>query len=655
MSIQLPAKVIIGTTSDEAPLGYWPYDDGTGDPWWSFGSSPRDYRWSYTLVIQEQSHSSHLTREPYEYNGYDIKVGDWLANAAKGTAVKITGIITKSSTTLTVEVEDVDRYNTFRNPLSNGAGAIGNSNVVVFTLNEEGEPMFDTLQPGVVTNIFLTNIISRFQNINAEYDFNISKEAHTFNIGDLVSADSVNNTWVKSSSVYNMTIGRVSAMGPGPDNFYITPINRVIDDLDSLPGDMADLLYIDDSNPGGVTIVENNNLIYIKLRNETQTELLGEGSPISTSPGSILTMNDQDMTFAVGNATDVINTINTYTGATGVTAIESAAPTISFTQVPNMVYPFVGAQGNTVAGTINGIPLVFFDTTLGFIEFGFMAANVFDMVNAFTAQVTSVDSNLVAHESNGWIYITHLLGNAITITNTATDSAGKPFGGAASVTGLNLSTAANTNTFVKLSNINASAITLINKLNTPMEDLGLFTVENGAKAAALYVEKGINSAAASTVVADIAGRDALTPTVGDQAMVLDKGNGEWELYLYDGSIWIPIANEDSARTDANSVEYIVNHNTTSLAEIVTVSNNSRITLITIEVVIPFDGTPTLSVGTSAVLDNLFSDDLVDLSSIGTYASQTDTFYNDGIDTDILASYTANGATAGQAKIIVSYM
>ena len=157
------------------------------------------------------------------------------------------------------------------------------------------------------------------------------------------------------------------------------------------------------------------------------------------------------------------------------------------------------------------------------------------------------------------------------------------------------------------------------------------------------------------MVADIPARDALSPFIGDQVMVLDKGNGEWELYLYDGSVYIPVANQDSARTDANSVELTIDHNSPALQEIVTVSTSSRITLITVEVITPFDGAPTLTVGISPDPDLLFTDDLHDLSTVGSYAFQTDYYFDSGIDTDILASFQANGATQGEAKIVISYM
>ena len=184
--------------------------------------------------------------------------------------------------------------------------------------------------------------------------------------------------------------------------------------------------------------------------------------------------------------------------------------------------------------------------------------------------------------------------------------------------------------------------------------MGIFTVENGIKAAAAFIADGVRQAT-TTVVASTAQRDTLAPLIGDQVMVLDRGNGEWELYLWDGSNWIVIANQDSARTDANSVAYTLTPLSPPSPLITTVSTESRITLITVEVITPFDGAPTLTIGDPLAPDKLMSDVINDLTHVGTYSAQTDVYYNSGSDTDIIAAFNPNGATVGEARIVVSYM
>ena len=68
---------------------------------------------------------------------------------------------------------------------------------------------------------------------------------------------------------------------------------------------------------------------------------------------------------------------------------------------------------------------------------------------------------------------------------------------------------------------------------------------------ALNVEQGIRGGMVK-VVSNIAARDALNAQVGDQAHVLTAADGEWALYLYDGSSWTKISDADSSTVDART-------------------------------------------------------------------------------------------------------
>ena len=150
------------------------------------------------------------------------------------------------------------------------------------------------------------------------------------------------------------------------------------------------------------------------------------------------------------------------------------------------------------------------------------------------------------------------------------------------------------------------------------------------------------------------GSRPLSGLIGDQAMILDNGNGEWALYLWDGSQWTETANEDSARTDANSLQITLS-STSSIKELIgTVSSNSRVSLITIEVTVPFDGSPILTIGDDVLPDRLMTDNMLDLSSAGTYSSSNDHLYTGG-DTNLYAYFTSTGVTTGEALVTISYL
>jgi hypothetical protein len=187
---------------------------------------------------------------------------------------------------------------------------------------------------------------------------------------------------------------------------------------------------------------------------------------------------------------------------------------------------------------------------------------------------------------------------------------------------------------------------------------------------------GVGASSNTFVVADIAARDALTPANGDSAYVRAGTSGEYEQYLWDAgagpAAWILLATQDSARTDANTIEALVDWNDSTPQLLGNVSNGSRITTISLEVITIFDGTdpaPKLSIGdggdngriigTDPLLDYLLEPDF-DLKVAGTYTLNVDYVY-DGTetpgttDTDINAYFDFTGSTQGQVRVVVTHV
>ena len=166
---------------------------------------------------------------------------------------------------------------------------------------------------------------------------------------------------------------------------------------------------------------------------------------------------------------------------------------------------------------------------------------------------------------------------------------------------------------------------------------------------------GLGASSNTFIVANIAARDALTPSAGDQSFVRSGATtGEWEMYLWDAA-WILIGTEDSASTDAKTIEAIVVPATISPVLLGNVSPDSRVTIVTIEVTIAFDGAPTLTVGDVGDNARLIDDTLHDLSEIGTYTTTTNYVYSGSADTDVNGYFSAGGATVGSARILVTYV
>lgn len=182
---------------------------------------------------------------------------------------------------------------------------------------------------------------------------------------------------------------------------------------------------------------------------------------------------------------------------------------------------------------------------------------------------------------------------------------------------------------------------------------------------------GLAASSNTYIVADIPGRAALVGSINeaDTCFVRTGFSGEWELYLYDtgftGGPWVLLATADSARTDANTYEYTIafdeNLTNPSPISLGNVSDNSRVTVITVDVdplevgdVFDQPGV-TFSIGDAGDADRLLTLDFVDLEATGSYIVQPDYVYSGVTDTELLLTYNFGGATQGTARVIVTYV
>ena len=155
IELNVPNKVLETSISSVTGNAYWDHANGSADLWSSDKGTKKYYRWEITFSVTQQLHGSHLTRDDFKYNGLDIVVGDWIAEATSGDCWKIISITSKSTTSVTAIVEDWLRYNTFR--ASNGNGAPSSGSGVIFSLNEKGIPMLDPL-PGTVGHLSIPQL-----------------------------------------------------------------------------------------------------------------------------------------------------------------------------------------------------------------------------------------------------------------------------------------------------------------------------------------------------------------------------------------------------------------------------------------------------------------------------------------------------------------
>jgi hypothetical protein len=125
----LPALTLLGNITSSSSYAQWTEDDGWQDS---------DYQWQVTINIQPQPQSSNYTPTPFYYTGDDVKIGMWIGCVADSKSVKIINIISHAFDSITVIVEDVDRYNT-QSDFNQGGYGFSGSGTVLMKVNRSGQ------------------------------------------------------------------------------------------------------------------------------------------------------------------------------------------------------------------------------------------------------------------------------------------------------------------------------------------------------------------------------------------------------------------------------------------------------------------------------------------------------------------------------------
>ena len=674
--LNIPLKSVQLTTTDITPVETMPWFNPTEFPVAPGTTAPspypRAYRWLVTCDVLQQTHSSYQVRQPGAFNGQDISVGQWIANTATGSAWQIISVTAKTSQNIQFIVQDIYRYNTAKDATQQGNGSPPQGYYVAFTVSDSGVPEIDPVPESGVSANFFTNLLSRFEYINLQYDFPLYQANNNFQVNDVIGTDVTTHTFVLASNNATIPIGRVTSISDTINGWFtINPVQKITDFLDSLPGDIGDIIYTDTVNPGHLTLQHGGSQIYLKVRNNTHS-VSYSSSDSSTAPGNVVQINGIDVVIqGSGSLADLVIAADLVSADTGVYATNNLTPSVNQTDMA-MISSTYGEPLLTVAtpyakATINGTLVTFniSSTDSGYAGYS-RAADMKTAIN--NANISNITATVIGTAS---LVLTNSAGGAITIVNTANDTNGVSFAGTSSGSGLALLTAASTSHRITFLATDSRPINFLDVVGSPTGDYGLISVENGEKACGMYIAEGIRISV-STVVANLAGLNSLTPYVGDQAYVINSndGNGnnvdEWSLWLYNGSTWVETSNQDSATTDAKSLEYTLLTSAPAMVNIGQISTGRRITLITVEVTIPFNMASTLDIGyqvnnpanPAQAPAGLMAASQIDLTVAGTYTTTTDILFGTDTpqgDVTITASFGKNASSVGSAQIIVSYV
>ena len=651
IGLNKPAKVLAGTADSYTPVALWPYANDATDPYWSGGSNPQYYQWEVTFTINDRVHGSNLTRTPFSFNAQDIEVGDFVAGAADGKVLQIMSISEKGNNTLTAVVEDRLRYNTFRD--AQGFGLFGAPGpVIFFQINELGFPMLDPV-PGEAAADFFTNVMSRFQYMNPLTNYVLEKSAHGFEQGDAICIEDGDFTLSDPDNIGRF-IGTVVFSGPGPDQFILRPANGIIDFVPGLPGSVGDYLYPSLDGTGNLTTSDaSRRPVMMKIADAIPSDSTGTGIDPVGNDGDVIEINRVQVTLTSGSGTytitDAVALINAQTDEHKITATKVGAATEVLSDVAGQGSAYGIVAGYTpFSASINGTTVTFTTTTSGSAAYG--DPSVADANDMVTDLNNAKIPNIVASVVDGaYIKLRNKIGGAITIVNTTVDANGNNFSGANSISSLPEYTAPNTLTSaLRLVRLDGGPMTLRDFTGQFLLDAGVLSGQNGRYALGLNIEQGLRSSSTS-VVANIVARDALYALVGDQAHVIDDGNGEWAVFLYDGTQWTKVSGERSVAVDARTIKEVVSLPGTTTT-IGTVSEDRRILNVSVTVLQALVDAPDFSIDVGASTVWQFSQH--GSSKVGTYVVDTDLITS--AREDVIVNIPSSTAT-GNIRVEVSYI
>lgn len=651
------------------PDAYWPTDEGAAygdDRWWAGGPSPQPYRWRMTARVTQQNHSSFSTAQHFIYDGLDIKVGMWFAEADSGKSLQIVAIDTLNTNAgqISCTLEDIGRFEQFT--AADGV-TLGGEPGFIFALNSDGLPELNTL---TIYDSFIHPYVGFVEDISSKFGvrnitqnlINVYQPSHGFNLNDQIYL--MSNGYYAKTNISNysslVSIGTVRELGvPGSDYFSYEPRGRVVYDL-SLPGNPGDVIYLSGTAGQLTNIRPINNAVaqFIKLDDTTGIKLNQIGATAARNNyGSVSAPNslaDSTQGYGYGSFWIVSGTNIPYicvdptpgnaiwqsigsgvgfVGPTGPTGIGATGPTgVSVTGPTGPSGGPIGPTGPTGAGAtgprgqtgptgftgVGGPTGPTGPQAVGaYQRYEYVADDDQTLFNAYyTPEFVDVYINGIRLPDNEFVS-----------NDGSTIILGAPC------------------VFGDKVEIIAWEITSISQLTGPTGPGGLVT----------------------HFFDTIHDRDLYVPNAGDAAFVKNDGAGHNSLYIaaqvFPSVVWIPvglntngqnIGNATVGSTTLNNTFTAIGTYSSGTLLVATMAPTKTLTRISVQVTTPFDdATAALQIGTDANHIALMEDSLVDLTRTGIYFKHLG--YSINYVTSIKAFVAPGSSTQGSYTVLLEHV
>lgn len=291
--------------------------------------------------IQEQVHSDASTRKANRYDGLDVIAGMFISNTSGNTILRINSISAKSSGVITCVCEDIDMMS-FRLNSQNSISA--ESQIVIFGLNPEGEPVFAG-SPFQVEG--LQKVLGRFS-LNEKDDRVRFQHANNTNLtkGEIVAIDASGNLVKYGTAGSSATkLGVVVDSYRNGKDIFIKPFNDILRQYaqpEELTGTPGITYYTKQDGSGDITTTSGGKQVFMHLNSAiaNTANITSTSQPAATDTvilNGITIFNGPNGDSVPADAAATTALFNAQTSNTKVSA--------SITQAPGEV----NAEGNTIA------------------------------------------------------------------------------------------------------------------------------------------------------------------------------------------------------------------------------------------------------------------------------------------------------------------
>jgi hypothetical protein len=460
-NIDNPILFIKGQVTAITSEGRYAYDDATG-----LGPSGSNISISYNITVSSidpQSIGSSETRTGTgrEYNGLDIKTGDWVTNNTGKTCLQVTAITAKSESSISFTAKDVDAF-VYKNYRTN-AYAANVDEVAFFEVSDSGKPLIAGEDAATFfgDKVAADLLQSRFaiQEEDERFRVEFSSPQNSVEEGQVVTIDA-NGDLVPfgTAGSSDFKLGLLVSLSYGNTIAYLKPFNTIIDDFakpEKLTGSKGDFYYASTVTPGDITTnsAQGSDKLYFQFKDAVPTVITATTVNSATAGGDTLLVNGVASVSGARTIGQIVSDINAGTATHFVTATQPLGETV-LKSYDNGLQPANGdivmvtsvdGGGSTVFPEItisdgNNTASVSFQTSDSTfpgtggayltVSATQMAADINTACNAASVDITaSTEANTNGANNSTYpkLVLTLGSGSGITITEVAADAAGQTF------------------------------------------------------------------------------------------------------------------------------------------------------------------------------------------------------------------------------------